>query len=80
LIIKNDHQPHWPQGAPSKDKKNIIIEMGKLLCPPVNDEWEPIGKPKVSSIQAAAKQVAKGMDVDWRTPDRAWKEYEKIIN
>lgn len=69
-----------PQGAPGKDKNYMISEMGKRLCPPVNDDWEPIGEPQASSIQAAAKQVAKVMEIDWRTPDRAWKEYEKLFN
>lgn len=68
---------HTPQGAPSSDRQYIIREMGHLLCPPLDDDLEPIGEPKCASINQAAQVVAKKISVNAKTAIRTWNDFEK---
>lgn len=67
------------KGAPSCDQNKIISMMARFLCPPVNDELEPIGESSCRSIKAAAKKTESELGISYRTADRAWKDYETLF-
>lgn len=67
-------------GAPGYDESEQVLEMAKLLCPPLNDEYEQIGEAQYSSVQAAAKSLEAETGVSYKTYIRAWKSYEKLYS
>ena len=67
------------QGKVCYDEQELITKMAILLCPSVNDDLEPVGPAKCSSVGSAAKELAKETGISYKTFQRKWKSFEEMF-
>lgn len=69
------------KGRPKLDHEELITRMAELLCPPVNEDFEPDGEPTCSTKEQAANRVAEDLDgkVTPKTIKNAWKEWAEVF-